>query len=277
MAATLAQPHYPSLFPAPRQRWVDDLSLSREEFAAIAVPVLLVHGAQDRIVPLADGALALLQLLPDVRAHVFGGCGHASPLERTGEFNRLADHLPGDRPMTDFAILRAPSQVLFGAGMAAAAGRVAAGHGRRVLVCTDPIIAGTPGFSTVHESLVAAGLDIAVFTDAVVDVPRSAIDAAVALGRSHSPDVIVAVGGGSVIDLAKVTALLLAHGGALEDYYPLQSVPGAVAAADRAADHGRHRLRGHARLGHHRSRDADEDRRRQPAPDPAPRDLRPAA
>jgi alcohol dehydrogenase len=62
----------------------------------------------------------------------------------------------------------------------------------------------------------------------VVDVPRSAIDGAVALGREHSPDVLVAVGGGSVIDLAKVTALLLAHGGALEDYYPLQSVPGPV-------------------------------------------------
>jgi pimeloyl-ACP methyl ester carboxylesterase len=89
LQATLAQPHYPSLFEAPRQRWVDDLSLTRDELAAIAVPVLLVHGADDRIVPLADGALALLQRLRDVRAHVFGGCGHASPLERTGEFNRL--------------------------------------------------------------------------------------------------------------------------------------------------------------------------------------------
>ncbi len=39
---------------------------------------------------------------------------------------------------------------------------------------------------------------------------------------------IVAVGGGSVIDLAKVTALLLAHGGNLEDYYAVQSVPGPV-------------------------------------------------
>jgi len=98
LAATLAQPHYPSLFPAPRQRWVDDLSLSSDELAAISVPVLLVHGAQDRIVPLAGGALALLQLLPDVRAHVFGGCGHASPLERTGEFNRLvATFLETDR------------------------------------------------------------------------------------------------------------------------------------------------------------------------------------
>jgi pimeloyl-ACP methyl ester carboxylesterase len=89
LQATLAQPEYPSLFPTPRQRWVDDLSLTHDELAAIAVPVLLIHGAQDRIVPLRDGALALLDVLPDVRAHVFGSCGHASPLERTDEFNDL--------------------------------------------------------------------------------------------------------------------------------------------------------------------------------------------
>src|SRR4051812_47377910 len=130
--------------------------------------------------------------------------------------------------MPEFAVLRSPSQVLFGAGMAEAAGRVAAGHGRRVLVITDPVIAETPGFATVAESL--GDLDVTVFAGAVVDVPRSAVDAAVELGRSRAPDVIVAVGGGSVIDLAKVTALLLAHGGALEDYYAVQSVPGPVLA-----------------------------------------------
>ncbi|HWK29693.1 MAG TPA: iron-containing alcohol dehydrogenase [Solirubrobacter sp.] len=128
--------------------------------------------------------------------------------------------------MTDFAVLRAPSQVLFGAGMAEAAGRVAGGYGGRVLVVTDPVIAQTPGFATVLASLDA--LEVAVFADAVVDVPRATIDAAVALGRSFAPDAVVAVGGGSVIDLAKVTALLLAHGGPLEDYYPVQSVPGPI-------------------------------------------------
>jgi alcohol dehydrogenase len=126
--------------------------------------------------------------------------------------------------MTDFAVLRAPSQVLFGAGMAAATGRVAADHGRRVLVITDPVIAGTPGFATVAESL--AGLDVTVFPEAVVDVPGSAVEAAVK--AASEPEVIVAVGGGSVIDLAKVTALLLAHGGSPADYYPVQSVPGPV-------------------------------------------------
>ena len=128
--------------------------------------------------------------------------------------------------MTDFAVLRAPSQVLFGTGMAAAAGRVAAGHGRRVLVITDPVIADTPGFATVRESL--AGLEVTIFPEAQVDVPSSAVDAALSLGTAAEPDVIVAVGGGSVIDLAKVTALLLAHGAPLADYYAVQSVPGPI-------------------------------------------------
>jgi 2-hydroxymuconate-semialdehyde hydrolase len=87
--STVAQPWYPELFPAPRQRWVDDLSLTREELAGISVPVLLVHGAQDRVVPLRDAFVPLLELLPDVRGCVFGRCGHAAPLEHTGEFNRL--------------------------------------------------------------------------------------------------------------------------------------------------------------------------------------------
>jgi pimeloyl-ACP methyl ester carboxylesterase len=89
LQASLAQPQYPTLFPAPRQRWVDDLSLSPDELAAITAPVLLIHGTRDRVVPPRDGALALLDALPDVQAHLFGGAGHATPLERTAEFNRL--------------------------------------------------------------------------------------------------------------------------------------------------------------------------------------------
>jgi alcohol dehydrogenase class IV len=128
--------------------------------------------------------------------------------------------------MTDFAVLRAPSQVLFGSGMAAAAGDVAAEHGRRVLVITDPVIAQTPGFATVLDSL--AALDVTVFSEAAVDVPPSAVDAALAQGESARADVIVAVGGGSVIDLAKVTALQLTHGAPLANYYAVGSVPGPV-------------------------------------------------
>jgi 2-hydroxymuconate-semialdehyde hydrolase len=87
--AMAAQPGYRELFPAPRQRWVDELSLTATELGAISAPVLLLHGAQDRIVPLRESFLGLIEALPDVRGHVFGRCGHASPLEHTDEFNRL--------------------------------------------------------------------------------------------------------------------------------------------------------------------------------------------
>jgi 2-hydroxymuconate-semialdehyde hydrolase len=85
------------LFPAPRDRWVRDLSLDPATLAAIAVPVLLVHGAQDRITPLREAALPLLESLADVRLHAFGGCGHLPAIEHPDAFLRLlADFLEPD-------------------------------------------------------------------------------------------------------------------------------------------------------------------------------------
>jgi alcohol dehydrogenase len=130
--------------------------------------------------------------------------------------------------MPELAVMRSPDDVLFGRGMAAAVGRVAARHGRRVLVVTDPVIAGTKGFGVVAEALDAARLDGAVFDRGAVDVPMDVILAAAEYGRAFGPDVIVAVGGGSSIDLAKVTALLLAHPGPLSRYYGEHLVPGPV-------------------------------------------------
>jgi alcohol dehydrogenase class IV len=54
------------------------------------------------------------------------------------------------------------------------------------------------------------------------------VEAALAQGAAARAEVIVAVGGGSVIDLAKVTALQLTHGAPLENYYAVGSVPGPV-------------------------------------------------
>lgn len=130
--------------------------------------------------------------------------------------------------MDDFAILRTPAQVIFGTGMASATGSLAAEYGDRALVITDPNIAGSPGFNSVRTSLHEAGVDVRVFSEAVVDVPESTITEAVGYAAEYRPDVVVAVGGGSTIDLAKVTALLARHPGPLSTYYPVGSVPGPV-------------------------------------------------
>lgn len=74
-----------AMFPAPRQRWVDDLALSGAELSAIDKPVLMVHGRDDKVVPWSSSA-ALLDLLPDARLHVLARCGHWTMIERTDDF-----------------------------------------------------------------------------------------------------------------------------------------------------------------------------------------------
>ncbi|MGK5683964.1 alpha/beta fold hydrolase [Actinoplanes sp. URMC 104] len=80
---------YASLFPPPRARWAADLTLPASALAAIRAPVLLVHGAEDRLTPLRTAALPLLDHLPDVRLHVLGRCGHVPALEHPREFRQL--------------------------------------------------------------------------------------------------------------------------------------------------------------------------------------------
>ncbi len=80
---------FATMFPPPRTRWADDLTLSREALARVRAPVLLVHGAEDRVTPLRTAALPLLDQLVDVRLHVLGRCGHVPALEHPHEFRRM--------------------------------------------------------------------------------------------------------------------------------------------------------------------------------------------
>jgi 2-hydroxymuconate-semialdehyde hydrolase len=75
-----------AMFPAPRQRWVDDLALSGAELASVGAPVLLVHGRDDRVVPWRSSSGQLVDLLPDARLHVLSRCGHWTMIERTADF-----------------------------------------------------------------------------------------------------------------------------------------------------------------------------------------------
>lgn len=79
---------YASMFPAPRQRWVDALAHPEDAIAAIAAPTLIFHGREDRVIPLAT-SLRLLDLIPNAQLHVFGNCGHWTQIEHAQDFNRL--------------------------------------------------------------------------------------------------------------------------------------------------------------------------------------------
>lgn len=82
------QEAFSSMFPAPRQRWIDALATDEERIRDIYHRTLVVHGREDRVIPLA-ASLRLAELLPDVELHVFGRCGHWTQIEHATRFNAL--------------------------------------------------------------------------------------------------------------------------------------------------------------------------------------------
>ena len=65
-----------------------ELAVSEDQVRAITVPTLLVHGREDRVVPV-DVAWNMIDLLPNGDLHVFSRCGHWTQIERADEINRL--------------------------------------------------------------------------------------------------------------------------------------------------------------------------------------------
>lgn len=76
---------YEAMFPAPRQRWLDDLAVDDDELASISQPTLLVHGVNDDVIPVAS-SLRLMGLLPNADAYAIGNCGHWVQIEQTQKF-----------------------------------------------------------------------------------------------------------------------------------------------------------------------------------------------
>lgn len=130
--------------------------------------------------------------------------------------------------MTSFGLTRAPRAILFGAGQRHAVGRTARLLGSRALICTDRRLAELPTLAELLSSLDAADVQGLVFSDTQPDVPRACIESCVEHARPFEPDLVIGIGGGSCLDLAKVAALLLTHGGELSTYYGEFKVPGPV-------------------------------------------------
>lgn len=82
------QEAFSAMFPAPRQRWVDELSLPEETLRDLEHPTLVVHGREDRVIPVST-SYTLMNLLPHADLAVFAKCGHWSMIERNADFTRL--------------------------------------------------------------------------------------------------------------------------------------------------------------------------------------------
>ncbi|KAA0968484.1 iron-containing alcohol dehydrogenase [Aureimonas fodinaquatilis] len=130
--------------------------------------------------------------------------------------------------MTLFGTMRAPRELIFGSGQRGSLGLIASKLGQRALVVTDERLAADPDLLAMVQQLEDAGLATRVDSSTLPDVPVESAIASSNAARNFAPDLIIGIGGGSCLDMAKCIAVLLTHGGRPQDYYGEYNVPGPV-------------------------------------------------
>ncbi|MGO1975140.1 MAG: iron-containing alcohol dehydrogenase [Propionibacteriaceae bacterium] len=128
----------------------------------------------------------------------------------------------------ELGTLRLPARVHFGYGSRTQLPGILKIHGRRVLAVVDPFLLRSRFLDEVITTVAEAGLQVRVHADITPELPVETIDAGATVARDHGAEVILAIGGGSTLDAAKLIALLSTHGGPLSSYYGENLVPGPV-------------------------------------------------
>lgn len=120
-------------------------------------------------------------------------------------------------------------QLVFGRGAAAQLGELAARMKlRRACVITDRTLAAAGLADSVRRPLEAADIEVRVFDGGQPEPSLELADECLAEARRFAPDGLLGLGGGSNMDLAKIVAASLTHGGAPRDYVGEDRVPGPV-------------------------------------------------
>jgi len=120
-------------------------------------------------------------------------------------------------------------QLVFGRGAAQQLGEVAGRLGaRRVLIVTDPVLARAGLPDRVRAPLAGSGITTETFDGGEPEPSLRAADACIGLAGRFQPDAVLGLGGGSNMDLAKITAAVLAHGGRPREYVGDDKIPGPI-------------------------------------------------
>lgn len=126
----------------------------------------------------------------------------------------------------EFGLTRSPKEIVFGDGQRFALGAITAKIGKRALICTDERLASSHVMTELLENLASHGVDCSVFGGTLAELPSDSIEACVTKYKDLNPEVVIGVGGGSCLDMAKLVALLLTYRGSLDQYYGELKVPG---------------------------------------------------
>jgi alcohol dehydrogenase class IV len=153
-------------------------------------------------------------------------------LERAGELWKYPRAHPG-WIMTITHLARVPD-IMQGAGALEALGATLAGYvptGRAILLLADPGLRSSGLIESVRAVLAGAGYAVVVCEDVQSDPTMAQADAAVALARRERVAAVVAIGGGSAMDVGKTIAAVapgdqpVSHYGLCANLFPGERLP----------------------------------------------------
>ena len=120
-------------------------------------------------------------------------------------------------------------EIFFGRGVVQRTGAAVRRLGaKRACLITDPGLVATGLHEAVQRSLAEAGVEADLYDGGQAKPTLEMVADCAARIAGQGYEALVALGGGSNIDLAKAVAVLLRHGGAVEDYFGEHQVPGPV-------------------------------------------------
>jgi alcohol dehydrogenase class IV len=99
---------------------------------------------------------------------------------------------------------------------------------KRVFLVTDSFLVESGLMERLHGPLSEAGIWMEMFTGGEPEPSFRVAEECIAAARKFMPDAIIGMGGGSNMDLAKITATVLAHGARPSDYVGEEKVPGPI-------------------------------------------------
>ncbi len=127
--------------------------------------------------------------------------------------------------MAKVATLRIPGTMLVGAGSAEMVGAEAKRlGGTHAFVISDPVLEKLGVTERIVGSLKSQGLKTTVYVEVEYEPSVQSVAPCLAQAKDVKADLVVGVGGGTSLDVAKAVAMLLRHEGTLEDYLGINLV-----------------------------------------------------
>ncbi len=126
---------------------------------------------------------------------------------------------------TKIISLRSPRLILAGLGASERLGQEASGIGaKRVLLVTDQGVVESGVAEKIHGQLKREGMEVEIFKEVLPDPDIENAEACIEVAKKGRFELIIGLGGGSPMDIASITSVMLKNPGTIYDYFGINLV-----------------------------------------------------